>query len=187
MIPKRETCLKILRENKVPEHIINHSLTVEKVALFIAREINVATNRDGNKLNYDLISAGALLHDIAKIKAIEKGEHHGELGGKMVKEMGFPKVADSVKQHIRLDSYDKMEEITEVEVINYADKRVTHDIVVSMSERFSDIRHRYGKGSRIIFARIEKSRKLTLIIEERIFEVLPFKPDDLLKQMESID
>ncbi len=184
MIPNRETCLKILRENGVPEHIINHSLTVERVALFIAREINTITNRDDNKLDYDLISAGALLHDIAKIKAMEEGEHHGELGEKMVKEMGFPKVADSVKQHIRLDSYDKMGEITEEEVINYADKRVTHDSVVSMSERFSDIRHRYGKDSRVILARIEKSRKLTLIIEERIFEGLPFTPDDLLILME---
>ena len=187
MIPKRKTCLKLLRENKVPEHVINHSLTVEKVALFIAREINLATNRDSNKLDYDLISAGALLHDIAKIKAMEIGEHHGELGGEMVKKMGFPKVADSVKQHIRLDSYDKMGEITEAEVINYADKRVTHDSVVSLSERFSDIRRRYGKGSGIILARIEKSRKLTLIVEERIFEALPFTPDDLLKKMESID
>ena len=187
MIPKRETCLKILRENGVPEHVINHSLAVEKVALFIAREINLAANRDGNKLNYDLISAGALLHDIAKIKAMENGEHHGKLGGKMVRELGFPKVSDSVKQHIRLDSYDKIEEITEVEIINYSDKRVTHDSVVSMSERFSDICHRYGKNSRIILARIEKSRELTLILEEKIFLSLPFKPDDLIKLMDSID
>ena len=184
MIPTRETCLKILRENEVPEHIINHSLTVERVALFIAREINMASNRNDHKLDYDLISAGALLHDIAKIRAMENGDHHGKLGGKMVKKMGFPKVADSVKQHIRLDSYDKMGGITEVEIINYADKRVTHDSVVSMSERFSDICQRYGKDSRVILARIEKSRKLTLIIEERIFEGLPFTPDDLLKLIE---
>lgn len=187
MIPKREKCLKILRERGVPEHIISHSLEVERVALFIARGINGSDRSGVPMLDYDLISAGALLHDIAKIEAMDIGEHHGKLGGEVVREMGYPKVADLVKQHIRLDSYDMDGTVSEAEVINYADKRVTHDRRVTLSERFSDIRRRYGKDSDEILARIEKTRELTQIIEKKIFDRLPFHPDDLVNKMKLID
>ncbi|MBN1572283.1 MAG: HDIG domain-containing protein [Deltaproteobacteria bacterium] len=187
MIPKRDECLKILREHDVPEHIISHSLTVERVALFIAEEVNAALDKEDSRLDNDLISAGALLHDIAKVKAMETGEHHGMLGGKMVREIGFPEVADLVEQHIRLRSYDKNGRISEAEVINYADKRVTHDDVVTLSHRFSDIRRRYGKNSDEIFDRIDKTMELTLIIERKIFDVIPIDPDDLVKMLELTD
>ncbi len=183
MIPNRDECIEILREHDVPEHIIGHSLTVERVALFIAKEINGALGTNEPRLNRELISAGALLHDIAKIKAMETGELHGILGGKMVREMGFPEVADLVEQHVRLRSYDKNGRISETEVINYADKRVTHDEVVTLSDRFSDIRHRYGKNSDEIFERIDKTMELTMIIEKKIFDIVSFDPDDLAELM----
>ena len=43
-------------------------------------------------------------------------------------------------QHVRLNSYD----LDEAMVVNYADKRVMHDRVVSLTRRFLDLMERYG-------------------------------------------
>jgi hypothetical protein len=45
-----------------------------------------------------------------------------------------------VGQHVRLNSFD----VDEAMVVNYADKRVMHERVVSLTRRFLDLMERYG-------------------------------------------
>jgi hypothetical protein len=68
--------------------------------------------------------------------------------------------------------------VSEEEVVNYADKRVQHDRIVSLRERFVDLKERYGK-SRSSFERLDDLEKATFELEEKIFSILEINPGDL--------
>ncbi len=140
-IPPRNKCLELIKRANMPENILKHSLQVEKLAVSIGKKCI----QKGYDLNLDLIKAGALLHDIAKAKCIEEKCNHATVGGEMVKSWGYPAVACIVEQHIYLCMADIVACPTEALIVNYADKRVMHDTVVSLDRRFSDLLERYGK------------------------------------------
>lgn len=180
MIPKREKCLTVLMDQEIPLHIIRHSESVERVALFIAGELNNSgrNHKGENDLDLQLVSAGALLHDIAKLPAMERDITHSDMGGDMVTAMGFYKVAPLVRQHVFLDDYET-DELDEAAVVNYSDKRVTHDIIVTMDERFTDLYERYGKRSHEAMEHVKYLHRMSLILERRLFDRLPFGPDEI--------
>ena len=61
-------------------------------------------------------------------------------------------------QHVWLNREGDPSSVSEEEVVNYADKRVRHDQIVSLEERFQDLKNRYGKDQRSIhyLERLEK-------------------------------
>jgi hypothetical protein len=65
-------------------------------------------------------------------------------------------------------------------VVNYADKRVLHDRVVSLGERFADLMVRYGRTPEAR-ARIAVMELRTQVLEEKLFAPLSLTPPDLLK------
>ena len=83
-IPSREQCLDILTKNKTPSTVIDHTKEVCKVAEDIAEKLL----KKGIKLNKELVTAGALLHDVEK----EKDDHVIE-GANLLKRLGFPEVS----------------------------------------------------------------------------------------------
>ncbi len=174
VIPEREECLLILSDEGVPEHIVKHSLVVEGVAIFIAEGLL----EEGVQINMKLITAGAILHDVSKMPAMEEGTHHGEMGSDFLINLGFSEVAPIVRQHVSLDDYERGS-ISEAGLVNYADKRVNHDRIVTLDARFSYLFERYGKKSEEAKERIERLYRLTRILEEDIFKRLPYEPKDL--------
>ena len=116
------------------------------------------------------------LHDVRKFHTIQNGGNHGLLGGEAVTELGYPRLAPLVARHVDLGPWDPAGPVTEVELINYADKRVRHTETVSVQDRFDDLVTRYATtdGAR---ERIEEQRRVTLAVEEKIFRQLPFGPD----------
>jgi putative nucleotidyltransferase with HDIG domain len=118
----------------MPEHIFNHSKAVGRIAMVIASHLP-------DKINIGLVEAGALLHDICKTDSIHTGQDHAWLGGRLLDILGCPELASIVRQHVRLES----DELNEAMIVNYADKRVMHEEVVSLSMRFMDLINRYGK------------------------------------------
>ena len=178
MIPDRDACLTILNENEVAPHIIDHSKSVERVALYIAR-LHIKGNGNG-ALNLSLVSAGALLHDIAKVPALEAGVKHSEMGADMVEDLGLAEVAPLVRQHVMLEQYDRDGSVTEAELVNYGDKRVTHDRIVTLTERFNDLYIRYGSRSYRAMAHVMKIHRFARELEEKLFRTLPVEPDELV-------
>ncbi|MGW8302507.1 MAG: hypothetical protein ACWGNO_10570, partial [Desulfobacterales bacterium] len=91
-----------------------------------------------------------------------------------------------VRQHVYLDDYSEHQSISEAVIINYADKRVLHDRIVSLDERMSYIQERYG-------TRLEhKDRILSLwqkttVLEQQMFKDLPFSADDLVLHLTPVD
>jgi uncharacterized protein len=175
MIPTREECLKLMGECGMLENIIAHSLEVAKVALFISTELN----KRGQRISLDLVEAASLLHDLTKTECLKTKEDHAKTGSQLLEEMGYKRVGEVVGQHIWLGREGDPLSISEEEIVNYADKRVMHDHIVSLEERFNDLKDRYGKDQRAIdyLGRMEKE---IYGIEHKIFFILQIDPNDLL-------
>jgi HD superfamily phosphodiesterase len=87
---------------------------------------------------------GALLHDICKMDSIRTGQDHARMGGRLLDILDCPELASIVRQHVNLES----DELNEAMIVNYADKRVMHEEVVSLSRRYVDLMDRYGKDEK---------------------------------------
>ena len=155
-------------------HIVRHSVLVTDVALLIARKLNSG----GQHLDLALVEAGALLHDITKTICIKTNENHAETGGELLASLGYPGVADIVRQHICLDpGPSDPNGVNEAELINYADKRVKHEEVVDIEERFRDVLERYVEKVPGLRARFEQVQLETQLLEQKIFSKIDITPE----------
>ena len=156
------------------DHIVVHSMQVCRVATVLAENLAPA----GFRLNFDLIRASALLHDITKTRSFKTKENHAETGGQYLTELGYAEVGSLVRQHVRLDDYPQKVSLNEAVILNYADKRVLHENVVSLDKRVEYILERYTKAPedhQRVYMLWEKTRE----IEDEIFAALSLFPDDL--------
>ena len=174
MIPIREECLRLMDQFGMLENIISHSMEVAKVALFLAAELNIK----GQRIDYALVEASSLLHDITKTECLKTREDHAVTGAQLLKKMGYERVGEVVAEHIQLSTRKDPLWVSEEELVNYADKRVQHDRIVSLKERFSDLKARYGKGKWTL-NQLERLEKSTFEIENKIFSILDMDPDNL--------
>jgi uncharacterized protein len=158
-------------------NIHDHSLLVREVALYLGTSLVEA----GFALHLDLIEAGALLHDLGKTHCLGTSLNHAEWGAQAVAVAGYPEVAQVVREHIFLESNGRDPRvIREAEVVNYADKRVLHTRVVTLTDRFADLRERYGKSdeARTRIAGLEQGVQR---LEAKLFAPLNLNPADLLQ------
>jgi len=170
-------CLNLLHTLAVPEHIIAHSLQVARCAVALARFLNT----NSHSLDETLVCAGGLLHDIAKDISLRTGENHARLGASLLEQWGLGTVAPIVREHIHLDEAMVNAPFSESVVVNYADKRVRHDEIVTLDERFTDLVARYGTTpeKRVL---LERRWELYKILERSLFAHTPILPDDLAQE-----
>ena len=141
-----DKAIKLLIEYDVPNHIIAHSFKVAKIVYYIAEELE---NVPQLKFNKELTFHAALLHDITKYQAIlNKGEDHSLTGGELLRKLGYPDIAEIIESHVVLKNLEKLR--FEKELVFYADKRVKHDKIVTLEERFEDLKIRYGINDKVI-------------------------------------
>ncbi|MDL1958892.1 MAG: HD domain-containing protein [Deltaproteobacteria bacterium] len=168
----RESCLALLQRYQVPGHIVSHSLRVAQVGVFIAAHLKMV----GEDLDIGLVEAGGLLHDITKMDSVHTKQDHALSAFRLLETLGYHAVADIARQHVRLDWNIRHNPIiTEALLVNYADKRVKHTSIVTLSERFEDLLRRYGTTPE----RREMIRKLldeVVKIEPFIFTRLDIGP-----------
>jgi putative nucleotidyltransferase with HDIG domain len=178
-LPSRSECLRLMRERRMLAHIIDHSLRVAEVSMLVARRLTQA----GADIDLSLIEAAALLHDIAKIESLTTRTDHALAGQELIRSMGYPEVLGLViRHHVRLPE-DDMPCPVECEIVNYSDKRVNGDVIVSLTERFDYIRGRYGRTEDIV-RRITELEGRTRELERRLFARLPFRPEELVRHLE---
>jgi uncharacterized protein len=173
-IPTREECLRLMGEYGMLENITSHSLAVARVALFLSAELN----KRGQKLDLRLVEAASLLHDLTKTECLKTKEDHAVTGSLLLKRIGYDRVGEIVARHIWLGKAVDPSCVCEEEIVNYADKRVMHDRIVSLEERFRDLKERYGKLGRAEDY-LEPLRDETFGIENKIFLILQIHPKDL--------
>lgn len=176
MIPSLEEAYFLLKKEKIHEHIIKHSEKVALISLFIGCFLKEV----GEKIDFSLLVTGALLHDIKKYESILTGENHALLGYEFMEKMGYKRIGNIIKAHIYLEISSFDAPISEEEIVHYADKRVMHDKIVTLKERFEDLKKRYGKDKQSIL-KLEFLEKLNYRLEKRIFKKLPFTLDKILE------
>jgi uncharacterized protein len=167
----RSECIKLLEKMDMPHHIRRHSLMVAEVAMLLGKHLN----RNSSKLDLHLIEAAALLHDIGKQQSLEKGGDHAILGARMLDGIVHPAIARIVSEHIWLEPSHVEEPLTESVIVNYSDKRVRHDEIVSVEDRYHDLIARYAKSNA---QQQQLLAKLNLYfeLEDKIFSHLHIAP-----------
>jgi uncharacterized protein len=181
-IPSKNDCFRLMCEAQMLENIVAHSLQVCRVGMCLVDHLKLT----GIALNSRLVQAAALLHDITKTRSFKTEENHALTGGQHLIERGYVEVGHLVRQHVRLDEYPEHPNLSEALIINYADKRVLHDRIVSLDERMNYIVDRYGKNPELQ-QRIQMLREKTKALEKSIFSHLPFEPNDLQRHLPSLD
>ncbi len=173
-IPSRDECFKLINDMDMMDHIVDHSLMVSNVTRFLCKRLKTIFP----DLDIRLATHAALLHDITKTRSFDTHEIHSETGGLLLTQLGYPEVGNIIRQHVLLDSYETDSPICEQEIVNYSDKRVLHDKVVSLTKRLEYITHRYGK--RVEFKeKIQMMWDNTLVLESKLFSRLDIQPDEL--------
>jgi len=202
MFPTIQECKALQDKYRMPENIRRHTEQVTRVAVFLAEKLENA----GTDIGVGLVRAGAMLHDIARpinfkvfyeqptnediaawdrLKAKYPGMKHTEAGYLMFKDI-YPEMAEMIRRHNYGCVITGLAPRTwEEKVLNYADKRVAHDRIVSLDERFEEGQKRWHnehKGMRDFKkeSRIASAHKK---IEEEIFSRLDFGPDELEQQL----
>ncbi|MEW5725278.1 MAG: HD domain-containing protein [Thermodesulfobacteriota bacterium] len=173
--PDEATCLALAERYDVPAHVVRHSKMVCGVALYLARRLQ----EQGLTLDAELIRAAALLHDLTKHFSFHRPLDHALTGAKVLKKQGYHRTASVVRQHVRVSASRPPGRVSEVEIVNYADKRVREDEVTTLDDRLDDIRRRYGRTPEAL-ASLERFSAAIYQMEKEIFAVLPGGPDQIM-------
>lgn len=174
-IPNEAQCAALWNKYNVPQHIRDHCRTVASVAVEItSRALERGVIPAHRPLSVPLALASGLLHDIAKNYTILYGGSHAQLGAAWVREeTGNPLLAQAVLFHVEWPWKGAMDDVRDPMrlpvIVAYADKRVRHNTVVSIKERFDDLVVRYGisQGKK---AMIAKNYAHAQAVEQAIFE-----------------
>jgi uncharacterized protein len=175
MIPTSDQCFDLMEKYGMLDNIRAHSIVVEQVASLIARCLRQA----GEDIVLERVTAGALMHDIAKTMCLRTKEDHAIKGKEICVDHRFFEIADIVAEHIVLADYDPHHGIREKEIIYYADKRVNHDVVVSVEERLEYLLDHYGRNKESLCKLIRKNFSLCKEVEKKIFSRLTFHPEEV--------
>jgi len=161
-LPSQGRIADLWDEFAMLDNIREHSRVVTKVALLLHGWLAEA----GLELNRAAIEAGALLHDIAKTPCLGQKCRHDLEGGRILTELGYPELGQLVRLHVVLPPEFPLNETM---VVNYADKRVTHDQLCTLGERYAYITQRYGRGDPALERRIAGGLERARQVEAELF------------------
>jgi len=125
-VPSKAECQTILATRFSEDHpVVKHSKTVAQVARIIGKKLA----HTGYKMDVNLVEACGYLHDIGKGQ-----KKHAKVGAQLLKNMGYPNIADIIADHIDLSFVDEGK-ITEKEVLYLADKLIQDESVLELEKR----------------------------------------------------
>lgn len=173
-------------EHAMLANIRRHSFVVARVAERVHSRL-ARTVKDADLPPRQLVTAGALLHDIAKTPCLRDDCDHAEVGAQICQHHGLFEIAEIVEEHVRLRRYDLQryqKGIFEAkELIFYADKRVVHDEIVSLDERLEYILERYGGKEPDRLVRIRKNFENCRSLESSLCAAAGHNPEELLAEI----
>lgn len=197
------TARNLLNEYKTPQHIIKHGEIVGKVGEMIAE----AYLKKGTYVDVESVFLAGLLHDILRLVDISENKYnefiktqdpekikiwdelrmkysnigHPEATYKLLSEKGFEEIGLMIKKHGFESILEDPPFTLEEKILTYADKRVLHEKVVSMEDRFYDGHVRYF--SKKMPAEYEnKIQKVYYALEKELFEPIDFNPEEINNQ-----
>jgi len=165
-LPTSKECEQIIKEFNVPENVILHSKLVQKLSIFISQKLI----EKGIKLNIELISVAALLHDIDKIQTLQNGKH-GDIAYDFLKDK-YPEVAKVVYAHVKKRILKHPPITWEEKIVFYCDKITQSDKIVLFEDRIKNAHKDRIKD-------LKTTLPLVKQIEKEIFGQLDITPNDL--------
>jgi len=196
--------LELIKKYKVPENIVRHCKKVSEVACFIATLLQ----EKGIEVDIESLKYAGLLHDIMRILDFNESEYidlcktgsdeeikvwneirkkyvgkrHTEGAYDLFHELGEEKIALMIRKHCYGAIVNpEMQPFTiEEKLLLYADKRVLHDNVVSLKERFADGIKRHNPNMEKMDFEM-KIQKASYSLEQEIFNKLDIDPEDITK------
>lgn len=143
--PDEAACMALWRKYGMLPNVQRHSRLVAHIATALA------TRASGLGLAVDVaaVRAAGLLHDIAKTYCLRHGGSHAQVGASWcMAETRHPGIAQGVLLHVQWPwpLPDGNGICALPFFVIYADKRVRHDVCVTLDERFDDLLTRYGRN-----------------------------------------
>ena len=182
-VPTIEQCLTYMDDFAMLDNIRRHSFMVAHAASALLTGLRTANKARPPLPADDLVVAGALLHDIAKTQCLQGTCKHALVGREICRDLGFPEVGEIVGEHVILSDYSLDRYIQGIfnakELVYYADKRVRHDMIVSLDSRLEYILGRYGDNDPDKEAMIITNFQHCQKFESLIFSFLDFPPSEL--------
>jgi molybdenum cofactor cytidylyltransferase len=165
--PTKEECLAIMLHNEVPERIIKHCEAVETMASNLY-EKTACFNLGIDK---DILSAAALLHDIARLE-----KNHALVGAQKLRAMGYDAIGDMIATHMDIEVAENAP-ISANELLFLADKLVDEDEVCGFEKRFARAFQKCEgniEAQRNITQRLNATRMIISKIEKLTCKRLPY-------------
>ena len=178
MIPTENQCKQLWEKYNFPEYKRRHVALVARVARFLANKLTI--NNSQASINYTLLVAGALLHDIDKNIPKKVGEQHPDTAVRILKEEGMEEVAELVKTHSLHTILDPSisPKTWEEKLLYLADKMVKEDII-TVDTRFAlwNDEHLPLDAQKVLDAAYLKAKAL----EKELFDRIGFHPEEVAK------
>lgn len=143
--PTYEDCEYLWEQYNTPPHVIRHCKAVSKTAVLVAKEMN----QNGYRFDVELLETAGWLHDLMRLE-----EDHGGRAAAVLRELGYGNVADVVAVHMSYHLDPDNPDITEIDLLCFADRLVIEDQYSGLIRRMEYI--------------IEKSKKYYPDAEPRI-------------------
>lgn len=182
-VPSVAQCLTLMDRYAMLDNIRAHSLTVARVAETLLTGMAETKKIKTPLPNSDLVRAGALLHDIAKTICLDTECDHARKGHEICLKLGYQAIGEIVLEHVLLKDFSINRYAQGIffakEIVYYADKRVRHDSVVSLSERMAYIIERYGNNDLHRLDRIRGNFQRCQILEYHLFSHINFTTNEL--------
>ncbi|MDD4953183.1 MAG: HD domain-containing protein [Desulfovibrionaceae bacterium] len=158
--PDDRECERYWDMYAMPEHIRAHSRMVAKVSGYLAEQ----ALKTGLEVCVQAVRASALLHDLAKDYTIRHSGNHSQLGASWVLDLtGNPLLAQGVMHHVFWPFEVDVAKYFLPLAVLYGDKRVIHERITPLDQRFQDLLARYGKTLEIHEKIIETKRQAKVI------------------------
>jgi uncharacterized protein len=94
-LPSREQATEILQKHHCSAKVIEHCQAVASLALDLSKQLEAKNY----KVNFELVKAGALLHDLGRSQT--HSVNHGVVGAKLAEAEGLPaEVVYIIKRHV---------------------------------------------------------------------------------------
>ncbi|MGI6752480.1 MAG: HD domain-containing protein [Anaerovoracaceae bacterium] len=169
IVPDKKLCLEMLDEYGTPPNVISHCQAVTNTAMKIGS--GLCTN--GYMLNLGLLQAAALLHDIARVE-----DEHWVRGADIVREKGFPEVAELILPHMTYAPANGFQRIKELDILCLSDRMVKDDKYVGLETRMQFVLD-YYKDDPVAFERIKAKIGINKLLRKRIEKIIG-KPMDII-------
>jgi putative nucleotidyltransferase with HDIG domain len=132
----------------LPENVRRHVTEVAGAAYKMA----VWMRQAGIEVDPILTHRAGLAHDLDKIKTLQEPRQHGQESATFLSERGYPELAEIVRNHLLgVFLYEDVAHLTwETKLVNFCDKLVEGDQIVSITERFSALRQRYPHSQELL-------------------------------------